>query len=347
LSKCYPTLFTVEYYDGDSWEDVGCGEVDGPTIPDGDVRWEYELAAPVQAEQLRMTVSAIDAQKGTLRISEFGGGWPKDFSGSGPGGNRVVGWEIVKERTTESEQSAPLGNSSSNVLTLQLDNTDGVFYRGSGSEYAPYLKANRPITVSAGLLLPDGTEELLSQGTFYSVARDTDQENSTATVTAWDKSKLMKEKYFSSSDIYEDNTISDLAEVLCAAFGLAVGEYEIDETTDVIPYSYFTNKSYWEHLVDLAVAEGGAVYFNEDNVLIFENRTHLSGGSSLATLTASSSSPIVPRWPGTVATCAAAASFLDSILSPISATARGLGPMNAIPAAASASANCVRSERKP
>ncbi len=44
---------------------------------------------------------------------------------------------------------------------------------------------------------------------------------------------------------------------------------------------------------------------------------------------------------------ALSASFFDSILSPIAAMALTGGPMNSIPSAASASANDVRSERKP
>ena len=45
---------------------------------------------------------------------------------------------------------------------------------------------------------------------------------------------------------------------------------------------------------------------------------------------------MTPRWPGTVETLAAAAAFLDSILSPIAAIAPGLGPMKTMPASASA-----------
>ena len=42
---------------------------------------------------------------------------------------------------------------------------------------------------------------------------------------------------------------------------------------------------------------------------------------------------MTPRWPGTVETFAAAAAFLDSILSPMAAMALGFGPMNTMPAA--------------
>ncbi len=56
---------------------------------------------------------------------------------------------------------------------------------------------------------------------------------------------------------------------------------------------------------------------------------------------------MMPRWPGTVETCAAAAAFFDSILSPIAAMALGFGPMNTMPAASSALGKASRSDRKP
>jgi len=56
---------------------------------------------------------------------------------------------------------------------------------------------------------------------------------------------------------------------------------------------------------------------------------------------------ISPTKPGTTFTPAALASFFDSILSPIAAIAPTGGPMKAMPAASSASAKLVRSDRKP
>ena len=58
-------------------------------------------------------------------------------------------------------------------------------------------------------------------------------------------------------------------------------------------------------------------------------------------------SAIMPRWPGTVDTPEAAASFFDSILSPIAAMASGLGPMKTMPALPSARGKAARSDRKP
>ncbi len=64
-------------------------------------------------------------------------------------------------------------------------------------------------------------------------------------------------------------------------------------------------------------------------------------------VTACSGLSMMPRKPGTVETFAAAAAFLDSILSPIAAIAPGLGPMKTMPLSLSAWAKASRSERNP
>ena len=68
---------------------------------------------------------------------------------------------------------------------------------------------------------------------------------------------------------------------------------------------------------------------------------------SSAIFTAAAASSITPRCPGTVETFALAASFLDSILSPMASMARGFGPTKTMPAFSSALANAAFSDKKP
>lgn len=280
--NCFPSNFTIEYYDGANWADIGCGEVDRPALTIGDMRWEYELAENIQTSSIRMTVNAIEAPKRSLKLSEFGAGFPVDVSAGNE--DRVIRWEILKELTSEANTSSPMGNASSNSLALELDNTDGAFFRGSGSDFVPYLKANRMVQVLCGLVLEDGTTELLPQGIFYTVSWSADQDSSTCWVVAWDRSKLMKETTFDSV-VRSGYTISELVELIGDDFGLLPQEMVIDATTEVVPYAFFDSKSHWACLVELAQAEGGWVFFDELNRLTFYNRAHMTGGSVVATLT--------------------------------------------------------------
>jgi len=266
-----PEDFVIDYYDG-SWHTIV--SVTGHASHE----YTYELPAAVSATKLRITVSKVNLPKVSAKLSELEGGLILDVT------SRVKAWEILKERATSPDASSPLGNSSSNSLKLELDNSDGIFYRSSGSTYAPYLKANRRIAVECGVVLAGGGTELLPQGTFYTIGWDADQDSPVCKVTAWDRSKLLKEDDWESSLVYQDYTISELVHLVGLAAGLSDTYMVIDDTTDIIPYAWFESASYWSHLVALATAEGGQVYFNELDQLVFENRAHMTGGSAAVTL---------------------------------------------------------------
>jgi hypothetical protein len=63
--------------------------------------------------------------------------------------------------------------------------------------------------------------------------------------------------------------------------------------------------------------------------------------------TASSALSIDSLWPGIVLTFAAAASFLEAILSPMAAIDACLGPMKTMPSSSTRRANTSFSDRKP
>ncbi len=257
----YPVDFDVDYWNGSSWVEIA--SVAGYGSP----QWGKTLDSTVNTTKLRITITKMSHAKSLAKLLEFQGGLSVDVT------ERVNYWETLKER--EQKGSLPAGNAATGQLTLELDNSDGVFYRESGSIYAPYLVANKKIRVWCGVVLADGSEEVLPQGEFYTRSWKASESDVVAKVTAWDRSKRMKEDDFSTSEIYEDKRIDELVETIADDFGLSEDEVEIDTTSGQVEYSWFDTKSHWAHLHDLAVGEGGAVYFNELNQLVFENRTHL------------------------------------------------------------------------
>jgi hypothetical protein len=235
--------------------------------------WSISLDTPITVDYLIFSFFKMNLPRTSAKLVEFEGSFSMDAT------VRVGQWEIIEERNADS-QTAPLGNASSNQITLELDNTDNLFYRKSGSLYAPYLVANRRIKVQCGVVLESGDPELVPVGTFYTVSWNADLASPTARVVAWDRSKLMKETNFASSDIYFNQTVSELVKMLCFAFDLTNDDMVIDDTTDVIPYAWFEDDSYWNHLIALAEAEGGQIYFDEQDRLVFENRSHLADHST-------------------------------------------------------------------
>lgn len=258
-----PEDFTVEYWTGSAWALIE--SVTGWANAD----WSKTLLAPITTTKLRITVTKMNLPQTSAKLMEFEAGLELDAT------DLVAQWEILQERSTDN-MTNPLGNASSNQITLEMSNIDNLFYRHGGSIYTPYLVANRRITVRCGVRLADESDELVQVGTFYTIGWDADLDSPTVRVTAWCRSKLLKENDFASSTVYTGQTISQLVKILALDFDLTDEEMVIDDTIDVIPYAWFNKASYWSHLTALAAAEGGQVYFDELDRLVFESRSHLA-----------------------------------------------------------------------
>lgn len=267
----YPVDFDIDYWNGSAWVSI--------ISKTGHSKSQYSLTldTAINTTKLRLTVNKMSHAKDPARVIEFQGGLSVDIS------DWVNYWEILEER--EKEGSVPVGNAATAQLTLELDNSDGIFFRNSGSIYAPYLVANKKIRVWCGAVLADGAEELVPQGEFFTKSWKASEGEVVARVTGWDRSKRMKEEDYSASEILQNKRIDELAETLAKAYGLTDSDLEIDTTTGQVDYAWFEPKSYWSHLGDLAVGEGGSVYFDQLGKLVFENRFHLADiTSSVATL---------------------------------------------------------------
>jgi hypothetical protein len=258
-----PEDFAIDYWNGSTW--VSIDSVTGWAS----AAWSKTLVSPITTTKLRITVTKLNLPQTSAKLIEFEGGLSLDATGL------VAQWEILQERSTDN-MTNPLGNASSNQITLEISNIDNLFFRHGSSIYAPYLVANRRITVQCGVHLADESDELVQVGTFYTIGWDADLDSPTVRVTAWCRSKLLKEVDFAASIVYTGQTISQLVKILALDFGLLDAEMAVDDTSDVIPYAWFNKASYWSHLTALAAAEGGQVYFDELDRLVFENRSHLA-----------------------------------------------------------------------
>jgi hypothetical protein len=257
----HPVNFVIDYHDGVGWTTLA-------TVTNySSATYTLELPTAVNVEQLRITISKVKHGQSYAKLLEFQGGLVLDVT------NRVISWEITKER--EADGSQPYGNSSANQISLELDNADGLFYRNNPEPYAAYMRANRKITVRCGVYVA-GSPVLLPQGTFYTRGWKAAQNNATCRVTGWDRAKRLGEVDYGTSQVLLNQRISDMVEMLGSTYGLDPREMQIDETSGVIPYGWFDRKSYWSHLKDLAIGAGGQVYFDEFNRLVFESAEALA-----------------------------------------------------------------------
>lgn len=270
----HPVDFEVQYLSGASAWTALASET-GWTDPN----WSKQLASNVTATALRILITEISYDSEFARLLEFGGANAVEVD------SKIMGWQILKERSAENA-SIPVGNSSANSLTLTLDNASNLFTpTNAASPYFGQLKSDRVIDLEIELKLPDGTWEGVPVGTFYSQRWEVSLDRTACMVSALDRSKIMNSQDYETTLVMPQTKLSTMMTQLLTDFGLQSGEYRVDPTTDVLPFGWHPLQTYFQDAKDIAIAEGGAFYFDENNVAIFENRYHLSGSSSILTLT--------------------------------------------------------------
>lgn len=98
-------------------------------------------------------------------------------------------------------------------------------------------------------------------------------------IHAFDRSYVLKSTY-SGYVFLLNKTPTELIEYLAGIAGLTVDEMELDVTTSTIGFAYFEDRTIWYLLTEIAAAEGGRVFLDNDNKLNFWNRSHISFAST-------------------------------------------------------------------
>ncbi len=94
-------------------------------------------------------------------------------------------------------------------------------------------------------------------------------------IHAFDRTYTLKH-VFSGYIFFIDKTPTELIEWLADLAGIDVSDRVLDATTDPIKFAYFEDRSVWFLMAQIAAAEGGRIFFDNDNKLNFWNRSHIS-----------------------------------------------------------------------
>jgi len=110
-------------------------------------------------------------------------------------------------------------------------------------------------------------------GTFWSIDWDSPDDSLEAIVTARDRMELLRKSTFQTSQVLQNKSLYELAELVLQDAGLASDEYAIDEALDdiVIPYSWFNPVSHREALRRIAEAGLAAAFQNRDGKIQIES----------------------------------------------------------------------------
>jgi hypothetical protein len=195
----------------------------------------------------------------------------------------IASLSIIEEREF-STGSLPIGNITSNELSLKLNNIDDRFTEGNeASPFPPLAKANRKIKAWLGLRLPDGIIEYVPMGVFWTGDWNQNDGEVTISTNARDRMEMLRRTTFK-SDIYQNKTLYELAEIILIDAKDAVrgiGEafrYWIDDELKeyAVPWAYFKQVSHREALRQIVEACCGQAYADRNGIIRVEGPSFIT-----------------------------------------------------------------------
>ena len=188
------------------------------------------------------------------------------------GDDEIIQLNLLEEREIRSG-SLPIGNVSANEIDIKLNNIDDEFH--SGNTKSPLHKKvikNRKIRAWLGLELPSGIVEYLPLGTFWSGDWSVPEQETYAATNARDRLELLRNTQFSTSQVIQNTTLYDLAELVFQDAGVPNNNYWIDTELQqyTIPHAYFESVSHREALRRIAAACAGQLYTDRKDVIRIE-----------------------------------------------------------------------------
>ena len=151
---------------------------------------------------------------------------------------------------------------------------DGVVEEGFGiSAYDPdfiadYILPKRPVKLEIGF--SDINVPKFSGLTNKIVPKI--KEDSTQ-IYAYDWANLLKDKKITET-FYENKRTDELVQLLAGLGGIDNSQMSLETGKLTIEFAWFQEGSIWYYLTQIAEAEGGRVFFDEEGILTFWNRDH-------------------------------------------------------------------------
>lgn len=226
--------------------------------------------------------STLGAVTFTIGVSTIGG---NDIIGVNPGTIGSPGIykyfdesSYVKNMAWEYKLKYPIGGLSVGFAEATLDNTSGRFlpeYMGGVSELYTAILPRRPVIMNGGFNL-DGIDQTIPQ--FSGVLRESPRINVASRevqLSATDYVDFFANRFLDQEVMFTGLTTDAVYEQLLLSMGLSTAQYQLDPGISIIPFGLFDKgTSYYQVFNDLAEAENGQFYQDEEGKFRFENRQH-------------------------------------------------------------------------
>src|SRR5690554_6711987 len=231
------------------------------------VIFERDIEPVTGVSHTRLSVNRINRGSVVAKILEFYTGIVETYEG-----DDIFEISLLEEQEYDSG-SIPIGNVSSNEIDVRLNNIDHKFSPGNEeSVIRELLLKNRRIRAWLGAEVVPGKIEWHPLGVFWTLDWDVPEEDVYAATTGRDRLEILKDTDLSISQVYENISLYDLAELVLRDAGLSRYEYVIDRSLrDItIRYGWFDRMSHREALRQIAVGCLGRVYCDRQGRVIVE-----------------------------------------------------------------------------
>lgn len=255
----YPVDFNINIYNGLSL--VQTVSVTG----NNSVTWEADVSALgysfPDVTKMELEVIKWSRSSRVVKITEFYTPIVQQYSG-----DDILDLTILEETDFENG-TLPVGNISSNEISIKLQNADGLLWPDNdASDINDLIKHNRKISVELGFDIGGGVVEWVPMGVYWSGDWDTPEHEIYASTTARDNIDRLRKIDYKGDVVKENQTLYDIAESILqkAAIDLKGLQYSIDTALQsiIIPVAYFEPMSYAKALQ--IVAASGLCYVYAD-----------------------------------------------------------------------------------
>ena len=260
------------YYNGTSWSNTA------PSEP-------VSYADPILIKSIHLTAANPGGIVGVIEISAR---WIKDISSD------IVTFNITKESSSSQTDILPVGNVTSNSLTLEVVKYDQEFikvksynradasidsnltYMVKNAEIKPYILVyHADGAITSGSIKYDK----VSQGTYFLDTSDISIYGE-ITINALDGSKYLMET-IAPQILCEAYPVTAILRRLLDSIGFTNYTFNINTNDTSIPFiNYFWtdgNQTVWQSIQDLCRDIQMNAYFDDDNVLQFYSRDYMYG----------------------------------------------------------------------
>lgn len=187
--------------------------------------------------------------------------------------------DLLEEREF-SNGTLPIGNISSNELTVRMSNVDRRFDPGNtDSKLYGLVQPNRKVKAWIGVEVSDGSIEWVALGTFFCGDWSAPEDDIYAETTAKDRLDLLAYTTFS-GPVYQNTSLYQLAVNVLSSTGY---QYWVDTELQnyIIPYAYFESLTCRECLRLIAEASLSQVFVSRDDTIRVEGPSFLTSKNTV------------------------------------------------------------------